>query len=109
MQTTIQTREAAAEDDAGSAIDLFTQAEVQTHATAQVCRITRAMEFMTEEQKASLERAFKTQKVTGAAIARTLWAEFGVQLKDKYGIDSIKPKTAQRHRRGECGCAQASV
>lgn len=89
--------------------DLFVQAEIQTHATAQVCRITRAMEFMTDDQKASLERAFKTKKVTGAAIARTLWDEFGARLYDKYGIDAIKPKTAQRHRRGECGCAQASV
>jgi len=89
--------------------DLFAQAEIQTHATAQVCRITRAMEFMTDDQKASLERAFKTQKVTGAAIARTLWDEFGQRLYDNYGIDSIKPKTAQRHRRGECGCAQAGA
>jgi hypothetical protein len=89
--------------------DLFLQAESETHATAQVCRITRAMEFMTDQQKASLERAFKTQKVTGAAIARTLWDAFGLQLKDKYGIESIKPKTAQRHRRGECGCEQAGV
>lgn len=88
--------------------DLFQLLEQETRSTAQVCSIARAMEFMTDDQKASLQRAFKTKKVAGAAIARTLDKEFGQRLYDVYGIETIKPKTAQRHRRGECGCEQAA-